>query len=120
MTTRYWGKNPVLDAPLHHLHKIQVPLSGPTQSLHVVAHEKKGGVLSLWRIHVFGYEGTSVPIMFWTSRTLLTEDPNFITVTANDNSEHVSHVDNVLSGGTNYFIDRLFVRPTNLYGSLWG
>jgi hypothetical protein len=47
MTTRNWGKN----------------------------HEKKGGVLSLWRIHVFGYECTSVRSMFWTSPTLLTEDP---------------------------------------------
>jgi hypothetical protein len=70
MTTRNWGKNPIPDAPLHHLHKIQVLLSGPTQSLHVVVHEKKGGVLSLWRIHVFGYECTSVRSMFWTSPTL--------------------------------------------------
>jgi hypothetical protein len=120
MSTRYWGKNPVFDAPLHHLHKIHVPLSGPAQSLRVFVHEQqKGGFFSLWRIHVFGYECNSVPSMFRTRPTLLTEDPDFVSVTANDTGEYGAHVENVLSAGTNYFSDRWCVCPTNMYGSLW-
>jgi hypothetical protein len=119
MKMRCWGKSPVINAPLHHLHKINVPLTGPIKSLQVFVHDKKCGYLSLWQMQVYGYERNSIPAIFLTIPTLLTEDPSFVTVTASDAGEPNLGVANILRAGTSFAQDRWFVRPSDICGGLW-